>query len=104
MNEREETLRYRIAKGFPADAITSAIELCNDFLIPRGDFEEAEFLLLEKIGLQTLKEGFILELTLGELYVKIQEIPRAKRFLEVAVKSGIESIRTQAATVLEGLA
>ena len=101
MTESEVKLR-ELAKGKNAgEAIDSAITLYKDYLSVRGDFEEAEFFLLSVIGLQSISHGFIVELSLGEIYMEMKEYPRAKRFVEVARTSSQESVSKRASDVLE---
>jgi hypothetical protein len=103
MSQREIELRETALHGQQGEAIQATVDLVNEFLSPAGSFVEAEQLLMEKIGLQTLREGHILELTLGELYIAMKEISRARRFLEVAKASGIESITQRAGEQLANL-
>ena len=103
MTQREDERRETALHGQQGDAIQATVDLANEFLIPAGSFVEAEQLLMEKIGLQTLREGHILELTLGELYIRMQEISRARRFLEVAKSSGIELVSQRASEQIANL-
>jgi hypothetical protein len=96
MSERELELRNKVANGESNEAIASAIALCTEFLFVREDFEEAELILLEKVGLQSFKDGYALELTLGDLYIRMEENSRASRFLDIARTSSNEVIKQSA--------
>lgn len=87
MTNREEELRSALTSSSEPDTLKAALELANEILIPRGDYVEAETILLEVLGLQTHSDGFIVQRSLGELYILMQEFPRAERFLAIA-KSG----------------
>ena len=101
MTENESKLRELVTSDNASEAIDSAVTLYTAFLSVRGELEEAEFFLLSVIGLQSISHGFIVELSLGEIYLDMKEYPRAKRFLEVAEKSSQEAISKRATELLE---
>jgi hypothetical protein len=103
MSDRELILRDKIASDESSEGIAAAVELCTEFLFAKEAFEEAELILLEKIGLQSLQEGFVLELTLGDLYIRMKEDSRASRFLSVASNSSDGAIKQKANELLEKL-
>jgi tetratricopeptide (TPR) repeat protein len=97
----ETNLRELVIGDNASEAIDAAVSLYTAYLSVRSELEEAEFFLLSVIGLQAISHGFIVELTLGEIYLNMKEYPRAKRFLEVAVKSSQESVSKRASELLE---
>jgi hypothetical protein len=103
MTEREEELANNLNSANAETSVLSAIELCDDFLFPRKEFEKAELILLERVGVQTMMMGNIVELALGEVYIGLEELPRAKRFLESAVVSKVEEIRSRAQELLASI-
>jgi hypothetical protein len=100
MTQRETELLEQSQSENVKTSIEATVALCKEILFPRGDYEKAEFLLLEKVGLQGSIFGYILELTLGEAYISMKEISRAKRFLEIAQSSEEETIRTKATELI----
>jgi hypothetical protein len=96
MNEEEVKLREAIKGDDFSLAVESALLLCSNFLYLRGELADAEIVLLEVLGKQSITDGYVIELNLAELYVKIDEIPRAKRFLETAQGSRVESVNNRA--------
>jgi hypothetical protein len=84
MTSREEELRASLKSSVEADVLKAALELANDLLIPRGDYVEAETILLEVVGLQTHSDGYVVQRSLGELYIFMQEFARSERFLTIA--------------------
>lgn len=78
-------------------AIESALLLCSNFLYLRGELANAEIVLLGVLGKQSISDGYVIELNLAELYLKLDEIPRAQRFLEAAQSSRVESVHNRAA-------
>ena len=103
MSDRESILREKVASDQSSEGITAAVELCTEFLFAKESFEEAELILLEKVGLQSLRDGFTLELTLGDLYIRMKENSRAIRFITVASNSSNEVIKQRANELLEKL-
>lgn len=103
MSQREEELLIDIAGSDDSKAVAAALELACDFYIPRQRYVEAERVLLEVIGKQVVKDGLIVELRLGELYLKIKELPRAKRFLERVLESKDEELRNAAKELVKAL-
>jgi len=103
MTEREEELTNNLKSADAETSVLCAIELCHDFLFPRKEFEKAELILLERVGVQAMMMGNIIELALGEVYIGLEEFPRAKRFLEPAAASKIEEIRTRAQELLASI-
>jgi tetratricopeptide (TPR) repeat protein len=101
MTENETKLRESVVSDNASEAIDAAVSLYTAYLAVRGELEEAEFFLLSVIGLQAISHGFIVELSLGEIYLDMKEYPRAKRFLEVALKSSQESVSKRASELLE---
>lgn len=101
MTENEAKLREAISSDDANEAIDSALTLVTTHLSPRGELEEAEFMLLRVLGLQTKAHNLIVELSLGELYVKMKEYSRAKRFLEIALMSSQESVTKRASEIIE---
>jgi hypothetical protein len=103
MSDRELILREKVASDQSSEGITAAVELCTEFLFAKESFEEAELILLEKVGLQSLRDAFTLELTLGDLYIRMKENSRATRFLAIASNSSNEVIKRRADELLEKL-
>ena len=101
MKKDEMKLRELITDEDTQSKIDSAIALYKNYLSGRGDLEEAEYFLLIVVGLQSTSHGFIVELTLGEIYFEMKEYPRARRFLEVAQTSTQEPVSQRANEVLE---
>jgi len=89
----EEVQLHEATKSddFPI-AIESALLLCSNFLYVRGELTDAEIVLLTVLGKQSVADGYVIELNLAEIYLKMDEIPRAKRFLETAQSSKVESV------------
>lgn len=84
MTTREEELRGKLTSHNEAEVLKAALELANELLIPRGDYAEAETILLEVLGIQTHSDGFVVQRSLGELYIFMQEFSRSERFLAIA--------------------
>ena len=103
MTATELQLRETIAGNDWSAAIDAAVSLYRNFLSIRGDYVEAELVLLSVLGLQSTANGFIIELTLGEIYIEMNELSRAKRFLETAQASSQEFLRQRASELLAGL-
>jgi len=103
MSGRELMLRDKVASDKSTEGVAAAVELCTEFLFANEAFEEAELILLDKVGLQSLQDGFVLELTLGDLYIRMKEDSRASRFLAVASGSSNEVIKRRADELLEKL-
>jgi len=101
MTEREEELRESLKSSNAETSVNAALDLVKEFLFPRKEFTTAELILLERIGLQSTYHGNPIELALGQLYIGLEEFPRAKRFLEVAKSSKNEEISSQALVLLE---
>lgn len=101
MTDRELELTEKTESTDSTIAIEAAVALCKEFLFPRKEFERAEYLLFGLAGFQSNSLGFIIELTLGEAYIGMGEITRAKRFLEIALASGIDSVQGEATGLLE---
>jgi len=101
MKENETKLRELVIGDNASEAIDAAVSLCTAYLSARGELEEAEFFLLSVLGLQSISHGFIVELSLGEIYLDMKEYPRAKRFLEVALTSSQELVSKRASELLE---
>lgn len=101
MTTREEQL-LEDSKSLNIDtSIEAVVNLCKEFLFPRSEYEKAEYLLFEKVGFQVSTHGYILEITLAEGYFKMGEISRAKRFLETALLSSLDSVRDKASQLRE---
>jgi hypothetical protein len=103
MSDRELMLRDKVANDQSSEGIAAAVELCTEFLFAREALEEAELILLEKVGLQSLRDAFTLELTLGDLYIRMRENSRASRFLSIARSSSDGAIKQRANELLEKL-
>ena len=73
MTENESKLRELVISDNASEAIDSAVTLYTAYLSVRGELEEAEFFLLSVIGLQSISHGFIVELSLGEIYLDMKE-------------------------------
>ena len=101
MKKKETKLRELINGENASEAIDSAIALYKDYLSSRGNLEEAEYFLLSVAGLQGLSHGYIVELTLGEIYFEMKEYPRAKRFLDISRTSAQESVSQRANEMLD---
>lgn len=101
MTENEIKLRELVTSDNASEAIDSAINLYTTYLSVRGELEEAEYILLSVIGLQSNSHGYIVELSLGEIYLQMKEYPRAKRFLEIAQESPQEAISKRASELLK---
>jgi predicted Zn-dependent protease len=93
MTSREDELRKQLDSNIEAEVLKAGLELANEVLIGRGDFFNAERVLLEILGLQTHSDGQIVQLSLGKLYIKMNEISRAARFLRDAATSNKDEIR-----------
>jgi hypothetical protein len=103
MTDRESELT-QLAKGDDIIvAVESGVALCKEFLFVRGEFEQAEYLLFGLAGIQSTALGYIIELTLGEAYIGMDERTRAQRFLEIAQDSRVDSVRIEATRLLETL-
>lgn len=96
MTNRESELLENLRSPNVDISIESAVNLCHEFLFPREALEEAEYLLLEQVGLQRTLHGNIIELTLAETYFKMGEFSRGTRFLETARNSNVDSVRQKA--------
>ncbi len=100
MTDRELELTEKTESADSIIAIEAAVALCKEFLFPRKEFEKAEYLLFGLAGLQVNSLGFVIELTLGEAYIGMDEGARAKRFLEIARSSAIDSVQGEATRLL----
>ncbi|CAN2189702.1 hypothetical protein MCEMRE217_00489 [Candidatus Nanopelagicaceae bacterium] len=103
MTERETELIENVASKSAETSISAVVDLCNEFLLPRKEFAKAELLLLEQVGLQTISSGNVIELTLAKTYIGLEELPRAKRFLEVVISSSSEQTSAEAKDLLASM-
>lgn len=103
MTERETELIQNLESAMADISVSAVVDLCKEFLFPRKEFEKAELLLLERVGIQPLATSKIIDLTLGQLYIELDEIPRAKRFLTEASSSKVTEISSKAHEILETL-
>jgi thioredoxin-like negative regulator of GroEL len=103
MTEREAQLQEEVLLGNSTQSVPAAVELVRDYLIPAGKFEEAESVLFDVAGLQLSATGHLIQLTLGELFIKMNELPRAERFLTIAARSSEDEVRAEANRLLESL-
>ena len=103
MTERETELTENLTSANAETSIRAAVDLCNEFLLPRKEFIKAELILLERLGLQGISFGNVIELTLGKTYIGLEELPRAMRFLEVVTSSSNEQTSTEAKELLESI-
>jgi hypothetical protein len=101
MTEQEKQLRQDLLNADFETRITAAVSLTENILFERNDFEESELILLDVLGFQSTKSGNIIELMLGQLYIKMSELPRAKRFLLIAQSSRDEVVMQKAKELLE---
>jgi hypothetical protein len=101
MTEQEKQLRQDLLSADFETRITAAVSLTENILFERNDFEESELILLDVLGFQSPKSGNIIELMLGQLYIKMNELPRAKRFLLIAQSSRDEVVMQKAKELLE---
>jgi hypothetical protein len=100
MTSREEELRLNLKVTDDGKALQAAIDLCREFLFVNKNYGEAENILLEAVGRQSIHDGYIAQLLLGELYVYIGEVPRAERFLNIATASSKEDVKKKADELL----
>jgi hypothetical protein len=96
MTTREEELRAALESSDDETVIEAAIALCQEILFVNQDYIASETVLLEAIGRQSSKDGNVIEVLLGELYIHIDEIPRAKRFLNRAAASSKDDVKKKA--------
>jgi hypothetical protein len=101
MTDRELELTELAQSTDSTIAIESAVALCKEFLFARKEFEKAELILFELAGFQGKSLGYIIELTLGQVYIGMGESTRAKRFLEIARASTVDRVRGEAVRLLE---
>ena len=101
MTKSEKELRTELHDQDSTIAVTSTVALVKEHLIPQGRFEESESLLLNALGLQNVQAGFVVQLTLGELYNQMNEISRARRFLSWAAESSKQEISDEANRLLQ---
>jgi predicted Zn-dependent protease len=100
MSSREDELRAELDSKDESVALKAGLELAHEILIPQSNFLEAETTLLEVIGLQSHSDGFIVQLRLAELYIKMNEFSRAKRFLNIASTSNQDLVKRKADELL----
>ena len=93
MTNRETELREELESGAPATAVATAVALCREFLFVSGTFDEAEKVLLDVVGKQSKEDGYIVELHLAELYLKMDESPRAQRLLKFPLVSSNDEVK-----------
>lgn len=103
MTERETELTNDLLSASADTSVKAAVDLCHEYLFPRKEFEKAELLLLERVGIQTFAANKVVDLTLAELYLHLEETPRAKRFLAVAKTSGLAEISEKAEELLASI-
>ena len=103
MTDEEAKLREEVLLGNSMQSVPAAVALAKDYLIPAGKYEDAESVLFDVAGLQISATGHLVQLTLGELYIKMNELPRAERFLNIAASSSEDEIRRKATELLESL-
>jgi hypothetical protein len=103
MTDREIELLEDCKHEDAERAVNAVVALCKEFLFVRKEYERAEFLLLEKVGIQSPRAGYILELNLGETYLEMNELTRAKRFLEIASASRVDVTKDRASELLKAL-
>ena len=103
MTNRETELREELESGAPATAVATAVALCREFLFDAGSNEEAEKVLLDALGKQSKEDGYIVQLLLAQLYIKMGETPRARRLLTHPLESSNEEIMSLATQLLETL-
>lgn len=101
MTDKEHELRMNLRNEDSAIAVASAVSLAKDHLIPSGRHLEAESVLLDTLGIQGINSGFIIQLTLGEVYTGMKEFARARRFLNWAGESSKEEVRREAERLLQ---
>lgn len=102
MTEREAELRERLNNADDQTLVETAIALVDEFLTARGDLETIEMTLLRVIGRQGSATGLSIHLKLGELYIQMGELSRAKRFLTIATSNRDELIRQRSDELLRG--
>ena len=103
MSNQEQLLREQLKSEDNEIAVKAAVDLCTEILHPQSRWEDSEFVLLGVVGLQNLSSGQIIQLLLGQTYIKMNEIPRAIRFFERASESSIADIKSQAENSLSEL-
>jgi hypothetical protein len=101
MTKSEEGLRAELHHQDAKIAVSAAVSLVKEYLIPQGRLEESESVLLTALGLQVVDSGLIVQLTLGEVYTKMNEVPRARRFLSWATESSRQEISEEANRLLQ---
>lgn len=101
MTSREEELREILKDTDDEKAIQAAIDLCKEILFVNKNYGAAENVLLEVVGRQSLRDGYIIQVLLGELYINIGEITRAKRFLNTATNSSKDDVKKMADELLK---
>lgn len=101
MSLTEEELRSFLDSNDPATVVEFSLKLCEIVLMPNNRYEDAEDVLFSALGLQSSQSGFIVELTLGKLYLLMNENSRAARFLKYAELSLDSAIKAEANTLLE---
>lgn len=101
MTDREHELRENLRNEDSTIAVTSAVSLAKDHLMPSGRYPEAESVLLDALGLQAMNSGFVIQLTLSEVYAGMKEFTRARRFLNWVGESSKEEVRREAERLLQ---
>jgi len=101
MSDEEKKHREDLLSSNFETRVDAAVALTELFLLERNDLEESEVVLLDVLGLQSPSAGYVIELTLGRVYIKMDELPRAKRFLLTAQTSKDEVIAREATEFLE---
>jgi len=96
MTTREEQLRDELKSADDQIAVDAAVALWSDLLSNVKAYEEAETVLLGVLGKQSTADGFMVQLCLAELYVHLNEHPRALRFLKLPLTSSIDLIKKAA--------
>ena len=103
MTNRETELREELESGAPATAVATAVALCREFLFVSGAFDEAEKVLLDAVGKQSKEDGYIVELHLAELYLKMDESLRAQRLLKFPLASSNDEVKRLATELQSAL-
>lgn len=103
MTNREIELREELESGLPATAVATAVALCREFLFVSGAFDEAERVLLDVLGKQSKEDGYLVELELAGLYLKMDESPRAQRLLKFPLASSNDEVKRLATELQSAL-